>query len=473
MVGVGENSPRGFTYDGELVNLVSFTNTVFGQGKHQETGSPSDLAVGLTFKFGELTGLAGLDSVNASLFDLRADEIDGDASLTSAMRIVVGLQNGMTFGFTIFEGRIAFEETPDILEKGLETLASLNPGLQPIVWEEESDVYLDPEEWLLDNPDEDSTWATLVRASIQWNPRVRFPSIRKYDAGTLGAFTRSARLEALAKVLEDPKFQDISSTLQELPETVMYTRNDRVKVQLLETLFRAASFAVTSNLANLTSTAPLREIPNRTESIKTGAQKRWDLPKVNEWVQNLTQGRYTVHSDNQIVLPGLRLELLHNYVQDAHTGAQVSFDQVGMGLSQLVPIVEQVFTRPEGEFADLPSFASVHLIEQPELHLHPKMQSGIADMLIDAVKNNEWQTQVIVETHSENILLRIQKRIREGKLDPEMVSIVYVEGSERSFDEYGEVSQHNIMYNIELSRSGDVIDPFPETFADLRIQDLL
>jgi predicted ATPase len=144
-----------------------------------------------------------------------------------------------------------------------------------------------------------------------------------------------------------------------------------------------------------------------------------------------------------------------------------------MGLSQLVPIVEQVFTRPDGELTDLPNFAALHLIEQPELHLHPKMQSGIADMLIDAVTNNEWKTQVIVETHSENILLRIQKRIREGTLDPEMVSIVYVEGSERLFDENGHVSQHNIMYNIELSRNGDVIDPFPETFADLRIQDLL
>jgi predicted ATPase len=468
-----EHSSRGFTYDGDLINLVSFTNTVFGQGTYQEDGAISELAVGLTFKLGELTDLAGLDSVNLTLFDVRPDEVDGDAAIKSALRISVALQTGMTFGLTIFEDLVDFGPTPENVYKGLESLASLNPGLEPLVWEHETDYSDDPDDWLLDDPDEDSTWAAIVRASVNWNPQMRFPIISRYDAGSLRVFTRSARLDALAKVLEDPKFEGIRSILEELPETVVYTRNDRVKVQLLEMLFRDASFALTSNLANVTSTAPLREIPSRTESIKTGTQKRWDIPKVNEWVQFLTQGRYSVHSDNQIVLPGLRLEVLHNYVQDAHTGAQVSFDQVGMGLSQLVPIVEQVFTRPDGELTDLPNFAALHLIEQPELHLHPKMQSGIADMLIDAVTNNEWKTQVIVETHSENILLRIQKRIREGTLDPEMVSIVYVEGSERLFDENGHVSQHNIMYNIELSRNGDVIDPFPETFADLRIQDLL
>jgi predicted ATPase len=56
------------------------------------------------------------------------------------------------------------------------------------------------------------------------------------------------------------------------------------------------------------------------------------------------------------------------------------------------------------------------LLEQPEIHLHPGVQAGLADVLIEAVKARN--VQIIVESHSEHLLRRLQRRIAEEKLAP-------------------------------------------------------
>ena len=57
---------------------------------------------------------------------------------------------------------------------------------------------------------------------------------------------------------------------------------------------------------------------------------------------------------------------------------------------------------------------SILILEQPEAHLHPKVQSELADVLIDVVKNRK--VQIILESHSENLLLRLMRRIAEEKM---------------------------------------------------------
>jgi predicted ATPase len=64
------------------------------------------------------------------------------------------------------------------------------------------------------------------------------------------------------------------------------------------------------------------------------------------------------------------------------------------------------------------------LVEQPEIHLHPAAQADLADLFIDALGQ---ERQFIVETHSEHLVLRIRRRIAEGKLDPSRVRIFFVE----------------------------------------------
>lgn len=89
-------------------------------------------------------------------------------------------------------------------------------------------------------------------------------------------------------------------------------------------------------------------------------------------------------------------------VQKTKQSPEVLITDVGFGLSQVLPVLALCYYVPEG---------SVLLLEQPELHLHPSAQSWLADVFIDAVKNR--QVQIIVESHSEHFLRRLQRRIAE------------------------------------------------------------
>jgi len=96
--------------------------------------------------------------------------------------------------------------------------------------------------------------------------------------------------------------------------------------------------------------------------------------------------------------PAVRVPLL----VDLRNKLEVLPSEVGVGLSHLLPVVTSV----------LANIGTTILIEQPELHVHPALQSEIADVLIEGALGDNGNT-VIAETHSEHLLLRILRRIRE------------------------------------------------------------
>lgn len=83
--------------------------------------------------------------------------------------------------------------------------------------------------------------------------------------------------------------------------------------------------------------------------------------------------------------------------------SEVLLTDVGFGVSQVLPVITLLQYVPEG---------STVLLEQPEIHLHPLAQSALADVLIQAAMKR--RVQIIVESHSEHLLLRLQRRIAEG-----------------------------------------------------------
>lgn len=90
---------------------------------------------------------------------------------------------------------------------------------------------------------------------------------------------------------------------------------------------------------------------------------------------------------------------------------------VGVGVSQVLPIVVACLLAPRN---------SVIVLEQPELHLHPKVQLRLADFLIAITRTSK---QFIVETHSEYLIYRIRRRIAEAESQKEsdLVSLYFVE----------------------------------------------
>jgi predicted ATPase len=98
----------------------------------------------------------------------------------------------------------------------------------------------------------------------------------------------------------------------------------------------------------------------------------------------------------------------------------VDLPDVGFGISQVLPVLVQCFYAPPG---------SIILMEQPEIHLHPNAQSALADVMIDVINSREngedRDIQLVIETHSEHFLRRMQRRIAEDVIPKEKVSAYF------------------------------------------------
>jgi len=146
-------------------------------------------------------------------------------------------------------------------------------------------------------------------------------------------------------------------------------------------------------------------------------------------------------------------------LQDLNLGLLVSMSEVGTGIPQLVPIIAA-------------GFISHHTVsvEQPELHLHPKLQTEIADFFISRWNAN--RVHFVVETHSEYIALRLLRRIREANnadvrhrdfsISEEDVAFYY-------FDPIDGVTQ---VKRLHVSRDGEFIDRWPKGFFPEREAEL-
>jgi len=98
----------------------------------------------------------------------------------------------------------------------------------------------------------------------------------------------------------------------------------------------------------------------------------------------------------------------------------VDLPDVGFGISQVLPVLVQCFYAPTG---------SIILMEQPEIHLHPNAQAALADVMIDVINSREngadRNIQLVIETHSEHFLRRLQRRIAENAVSQKKVSAYF------------------------------------------------
>ena len=102
-------------------------------------------------------------------------------------------------------------------------------------------------------------------------------------------------------------------------------------------------------------------------------------------------------------------------VRRDHTGPETMLTDVGFGVSQILPVLVLLYYVPEG---------SIVLMEQPEIHLHPSVQSGMADVMLAVAKRR--QVQIIVESHSEHLLRRFQRRVAEGSISSSDLKLYFV-----------------------------------------------
>lgn len=185
-----------------------------------------------------------------------------------------------------------------------------------------------------------------------------------------------------------------------------------------------------------------RDAPKILFLDKYSASSKNLIGDVNRWLEMMG---YALEWD---ILKGEMAQLM---LKDK-SGIRINLKDVGFGISQLLPVLIQGYVAEEGQTI---------LLEQPEIHLHPRAQADLGDLFIALAEQNKSS---IVETHSEHLMLRLRRRIAEQRIPKEMVGIYFVEwkGGESvvsriELDDYGQ------MVNIPEGFKTFFSDDFEET----------
>lgn len=136
--------------------------------------------------------------------------------------------------------------------------------------------------------------------------------------------------------------------------------------------------------------------------------------------------------------------------------SEVKITDVGFGVSQVLPALVQAFYCPPH---------STVWMEQPEIHLHPQVQAELADVFISATQAREngkaREVQLIIESHSEHFLNRLQRRVAEGKIEADQVAVYFCRRE-------GEAAE---LEPLKLNMFGE-IENWPENFFGDEMADI-
>ncbi len=226
-------------------------------------------------------------------------------------------------------------------------------------------------------------------------------------------------------------------------------------------------------LRNLSYLGPLRAAPARFQSLSSrtvgathvGAagedvtrvlvqNRDGILDRVNDWLRLLgIQYTLAVHKVPSVG-DGIDIgDLVATSLLD-RGGTVITPQDVGFGISQLLPVVVETLANEN----------STICIEQPEIHIHPRLQGEVADLVLESASKRH--NQLIIETHSEHLILRLLRRLRQRTdpwLTPERIAIVYV-----GTDERGNADPTQ----IRITPGGDFATEWPGGFFDERYEDL-
>ncbi|GBE51846.1 hypothetical protein BMS3Bbin14_00303 [bacterium BMS3Bbin14] len=273
---------------------------------------------------------------------------------------------------------------------------------------------------------------------------------------------------------------------------------------LLGSLIAGPCACVREGLRNFCYLGPLREVPRRSNRPATSPEdSRWAnglaaydtlffsddafIDRVNEWLtreERLNSG-YSVdvkkyrelETDNPLMLAVLQGRILDEdidlsesllalpvkrrlLIRDEARDIELAPQDIGVGISQVLPVVVAALHRKTGLVA----------IEQPELHIHPAFQVALGDLFIEQVRKCPDLT-FILETHSEHLMLRFLRRIRETgeneapkdrTLTPDELSIYFIEQGEAGIS----------CFSIRVDEDGDFIDRWPKGFFAERAGEL-
>ena len=166
-----------------------------------------------------------------------------------------------------------------------------------------------------------------------------------------------------------------------------------------------------------------------------------------EWTEEIVESRAEALQDLILI--------------DKRSGTAVSHRDVGIGVSQVLPVLVSAYA----------SSGKLLAIEQPEIHLHPALQAELGDVFLESALGGGGNT-LVIESHSEHLLLRIMRRIREtstGNLPegipevrPQDVMVLFVEPD----------GEQSLIREMPLNERGELVKAWPGGFFEEGLREI-
>lgn len=166
-----------------------------------------------------------------------------------------------------------------------------------------------------------------------------------------------------------------------------------------------------------------------------------------EWAQAVVEARSETIQDLMLI--------------DKRSGTPVSHRDVGIGVSQVLPVLVAAYASKERLLA----------IEQPEIHLHPALQAELGDVVIESALG-EAGNDFLIETHSEHLLLRIMRRMRQTAIGglpedvppvrPDDIIVLFVEPD----------GGRSLVREMPLNERGELVKAWPGGFFEEGMREL-
>ena len=199
------------------------------------------------------------------------------------------------------------------------------------------------------------------------------------------------------------------------------------------------------------TTAIGREFPGTFDNYVASVLNHWNETK-DERLQETGSALATLGLTSKVdakQINDVHIELrVGRSLTSGESTEMVSIADVGLGVSQVLPVLVALLVAEPGQLVYL---------EQPEVHLHPRAQAALAEILADAAKRG---VRVVLETHSELLLLAVQSLVAEGKLSPDLVKLHWFTRREDGVTE---------VRSAELDEAGAFGD-WPEDFSDVSLK---